>query len=47
MVILLLAMVITIIAVDVLIFRHYFWERLLSNIGIVLIFVAIYFRFFK
>lgn len=40
-------MVAIIVAVDVLFFRHQFWERLVSNIGIVLIFIAFYFRFLK
>ncbi len=44
-VIFLAAMVITIVAVDVLFFRHHFWERLSSNLGIVLVFIAFYFRF--
>jgi len=34
-----------IVAVDVLFFRHEFWERLTVNIGIVLIFAAFFFRF--
>jgi len=38
-------MVVTIVAVDVLFFRHRFGERLLANIGIVLVFIAFYFRF--
>lgn len=36
-----------IITVDVLFFRGRFWERLAVNIGIVLGFVALYFRFLK
>jgi hypothetical protein len=36
-----------VVGVDVLYFRHLFWARLLMNIGIVLVFVVIYFRFFK
>jgi hypothetical protein len=36
-----------IIAVDVLFFKGRFWERLAVNIGIVLVFVALYFRFLK
>lgn len=40
-----LAMVAVIVAVDTLIFRHQFWERLAVNIGIVLVFGAFYFRF--
>jgi len=41
------AMVGLIVAVDVLFFRHQFWERLAANIGIVLVFVAFYFRFLR
>lgn len=41
------AMIVVIVAVDVLIFRHYFWERLTVNVGIVLVFAALYFRFLK
>lgn len=40
-----LAMVAAVVLVDVFLFRHYFWERLAVNIGIVLVFVAFYFRF--
>ena len=29
-----------IVSVDLLFFRHHFWERLMANIGIVLVFVA-------
>ena len=38
-----------IVAVDLLFFkdRNWFWERLMVNIGIVLIFAAFYFRFLK
>jgi hypothetical protein len=43
----LLAMVAVVVGVDVLIFRHQFWPRLLVNIGIVLVFVAFYLRFLK
>ena len=42
-----LAMVAVVVGVDFLIFRHQFWERLAANIGIVLVFGAFYFRFFK
>jgi hypothetical protein len=40
-----LAMVGTVIVVDVLFFRGHFWARLAVNVGIVLVFVAFYFRF--
>jgi hypothetical protein len=42
-----LALVVVVVAVDVLFFRRQFWERLLANIGIVLIFGAFYVRFLK
>ncbi len=42
-----LAMVAVVVGVDVLFFRHYFWARLLVNVGIVVVFVAFYFRFLK
>jgi hypothetical protein len=34
-----------VVAVDVLFFRGHVWERLAANVGIVLVFVAFYFRF--
>jgi hypothetical protein len=40
-------MIAVIVAVDFLFFRNHFWERLTVNIGIVLVFVAFYFRFLK
>ena len=42
-----LLMVAVIVGVDVLFFKDHFWERLAVNVGIVLIFVACYFRFLK
>ena len=42
-----LAMVAVVVCVDVLFFRHQLWARLLVNVGIVLVFVAFYFRFLK
>ena len=42
-----LAMVAVVVGVDVLFFRHYFWERLAANVGIVLVFAAFYLRFLK
>jgi len=41
------AMAALIVAVDILFFRHHFWERLAVNFGIVLVFVAFYFRFLR
>jgi hypothetical protein len=40
-----LAMIAVIVGVDHMFFRYRFWERLLANIGIVLIFAAFYLRF--
>ena len=42
-----LAMVAVVVGVDVLFFRHQFSERLIANVGIVLVFAAFYFRFLK
>ena len=36
-----------IVSVDVLFFRNRFWERLMVNIGIVLVFAAFGLRFLK
>jgi hypothetical protein len=36
-----------VVGVDVLFFRTRFWERLLVNIGIVVVFAAFYWRFLK
>jgi hypothetical protein len=41
------AMIALIIGVDVAIFRNQFWARLLANIGIVLVFAALYLRFLR
>lgn len=41
------AMIAVIVTVDALIFRNFFWERLMVNIGIVLVFAAFYLRFFN
>lgn len=42
-----LAMAGVVVGVDVLFFRHQLWLRLIVNVGIVLVFVAFYFRFLK
>ena len=42
-----LAMIVIIVGVDILFFRHQFWARLAVNIGIVVVFGAFYFRFLK
>jgi hypothetical protein len=39
------AMVAVIVGVDFAFFRNRFWERLIANIGIVLVFGAFYLRF--
>ena len=38
-------MIAVIVGVDVAFFRNQFWERLIANIGIVLVFAAFYLRF--
>lgn len=40
-----MAMVAVIVGVDFGFFRNRFWERLMANIGIVLVFAAFYLRF--
>jgi hypothetical protein len=42
-----MAMVAIIVGVDVAFFRNRFWERLIVNIGIVLVFGAFYWRFVR
>jgi hypothetical protein len=42
-----LALIAVVVGVDVSFFRHRFWERLLVNVGIVLLFAAFYSRFLK
>jgi len=36
-----------IVGVDIAFFRNRFWERLMVNVGIVLVFAAFYLRFFR
>ena len=43
----LVAMIAVIVAVDVTFFRNRFWERLIANVGIVLVFAAFYLRFLR
>jgi hypothetical protein len=38
-------MAVVIVGVDVAFFRNHFWERLIANVGIVLVFAAFYLRF--
>lgn len=42
-----LALVAVVVSVDVLFFRNRLWERLMVNVGIVLVFWAFYLRFVK
>jgi len=42
-----LALVAVVVGVDILFFRNRFWERLMVNVGIVLVFAAFYLRFLK
>jgi hypothetical protein len=42
-----LALVAVVVGVDVLFLRHYFWTRLIVNVGIVLVFAAFYLWFLK
>ena len=42
-----LALVAVVVGVDILFFRHHFWERLIVNVGIVVVFAAFYSRFLK
>jgi type IV secretory pathway VirB2 component (pilin) len=42
-----LALVAVVVGVDVLFFRNRFWERLMVNVGVVLMFGAFYLRFLK
>ena len=41
------AMVAAIVGVDFAFFRNRFWERLIVNVGIVLVFAAFYLSFFR
>jgi preprotein translocase subunit SecE len=40
-------MIAVVVGVDLLFFKNRFWERLMANIGIVLVFIAFYLRFLK
>jgi len=42
-----LALVAVVVGVDVLFFRNRFWERLMVNVGVVVVFGAFYLRFLK
>jgi nucleoside recognition membrane protein YjiH len=40
-----LVMVAVVVGVDILFFRHLLWERLIVNVGIILVFGAFYLSF--
>jgi hypothetical protein len=42
-----LAMVAIVVGVDILFFKHHLWERLIVNVGIVLVFGVFALRFLK
>jgi hypothetical protein len=42
-----LALITVVVGVDILFFSHRFLERLMVNVGIVLVFAAFYLRFLK
>ena len=42
-----LIMIAVVVSVDLLFFKNRFWERLIVNIGIVMVFIAFYLRFLK
>ena len=42
-----LVLIAVVVSVDLLFFKNQFWERLMVNIGIVLVFTAFYLRFLK
>jgi hypothetical protein len=42
-----LALIAVVVGVDILFLTHRFWERLIVNTGIVLVFVTFYMRFLK
>ncbi len=41
------ALIAVIVSVDLLFFKNRLWERLMVNVGIVLVFAAFYLRFLK
>jgi uncharacterized membrane protein len=42
-----LVLIAVVVSMDLLFFKNHFWERLMANIGIVLVFAAFYLRFLK
>ncbi len=47
LVLVVLAMIAVVVGVDLLFFRNRFWERLMANVGIVLLFGAFYLRYLE
>lgn len=43
----LVVLIAVVVGVDVLFFKDRFWERLMVNVGIVLVFAAFYLRFLR
>ena len=41
------ALIAVVVGVDILFFRNQFWERLIANVGIVMVFAAFGLRFLK
>jgi hypothetical protein len=42
-----LALITVVVSVDVLFFRNRFWQRLMANVGVVLLFAAFYLKFLR
>jgi hypothetical protein len=40
-------MIAVVVGTDLLFFKNHFWERLIANIGIILVFAAFYLKFLK
>ena len=47
LVVVIMLLVAVVVGVDLMFFRNLFWERLMVNVGVVLIFAAFYLRFLK
>jgi hypothetical protein len=47
LVLFILVLIGVVVSIDILFFKNRFWERLIVNIGIVLVFIAFYLRFLK
>lgn len=42
-----LVLIAVVVSIDLLFFKNRFWERLMANVGTVLMFAAFYLRFLK